>query len=60
MDRDKQRMLRRMAAAYVRQFAQRHRDGLPIRFDFVAVYLLEAGVQVEHFRSAFILSGGDR
>ncbi len=53
VDRDKQRMLRRMAAAYLRQFPERHRERVPIRFDVVAVYLLNSGVEVEHFRAAF-------
>ncbi len=53
VDRDKQRMLRRMATAYIRQFPERHRERVPVRFDVVSIYLLETGTEVEHFRSAF-------
>ena len=53
VDSDKQRILRRMAAAYVRQFPERHRERVLIRFDVVSVYLLDSGIEFEHFRSAF-------
>ena len=53
VDESKRRMLRRMASAYVRQFPERHRDSVPVRFDVVAVYLLRTGVEIEHFHSAF-------
>ena len=53
VDTDKQRMLRRMSAAYLRQLPERHRERVPVRFDVLAVYLLETGTEFEHFRSAF-------
>jgi len=58
VDRDKQRMLRRMAAAYIRQFPERHRERLPVRFDVISVYLLKTGLEVEHFRAAFSRNEG--
>jgi putative endonuclease len=42
-----------MAAAYVRQFPEAHRDRVPIRFDVLSVYLLPTGTEFEHFRNAF-------
>lgn len=39
VDRDKQRMLRRMAQAYLRQFPKERREMVPVRFDVIAVYL---------------------
>lgn len=53
VDGDKQRMLRRMAGAYLRQLPERHRERVPIRFDVLAIYLIGRQVEVEHFRSAF-------
>jgi putative endonuclease len=53
VDRHKQRQLRRMAAAYLRQLPERHRDNVLLRFDVLAVYLLAGGAEFEHFRNAF-------
>ena len=55
IDPHKQQTLRRMAAAYLRQFPERHRDRVPVRFDVLSVYLLPTGQEVEHFRAAFSL-----
>ena len=54
VDRDKQRMLRRMAAAYRRQMPERWRQRVAVRFDVVSVYLQD-GVPptFEHLRAAF-------
>jgi putative endonuclease len=52
IDAEKERMLRRMSAAYIRQFPPRHRDRVQSRFDVVAVYLLGSGVEFEHFQGA--------
>jgi len=49
----KQRTLRRMAAAYLRQLPERHRDRVPIRFDVLSVYQLPTHTEFEHFRAAF-------
>jgi putative endonuclease len=54
VDREKQRMLRRMTAAYRRQIPERWRDEVPVRFDVVSVYLQAGSPPVfEHFRAAF-------
>jgi putative endonuclease len=53
VDRHKQRQLRRMAGAYLRQLPERHRDNVPLRFDVLAVYLQASGTEFEHFRNAF-------
>lgn len=53
VDEDKQRMLRRMSAAYLRQLPERHRDRVPVRFDVLSVYLLGETAEFEHFRDAF-------
>jgi putative endonuclease len=53
IDPHKQRTLRRMASAYLRQFPTRHRAAVPIRFDVLAVYLLPHATEFEHFRDAF-------
>jgi len=53
IDGHKQQTLRRMAAAYIRQFPERHRERVPVRFDVLSVYLLPAGTEFEHFRAAF-------
>jgi putative endonuclease len=52
VDPHKQKMLRRMAAAYLRQIPSAHRGSVPVRFDVLAVYLLATGTVFEHFRSA--------
>jgi putative endonuclease len=53
VDPHKQRILRRMASAYLRQFPTRHRASVPVRFDVLAVYLLPHATEFEHFRNAF-------
>ena len=55
VDPHKQKTLRRMAAAYLRQLPERHRDRVPVRFDVLSVYLLPTGQEFEHFRAAFFL-----
>jgi len=56
VDPYKQKILRRMAAAYLRQIPERHRDRVPIRFDVLSVYILPTGTEFEHFRAAFPFS----
>ena len=53
VDPHKQRLLRQMAAAYLRQIPERHRSSVPMRFDVLAVYLLPAGAEFQHFPNAF-------
>jgi putative endonuclease len=53
VDPHKQFVLRRMAAAYLRQFPERHRTRIPLRFDILSVYLLPTGEEFEHFPAAF-------
>ncbi|MES2391819.1 MAG: YraN family protein [Acidobacteriota bacterium] len=53
VDSDKQRILRQLAAAYLAQFPERHRDNIPIRFDVISVYLLSTGAQFDYFPNAF-------
>lgn len=49
----KQRTLRRMASAYLRQIPEPHRDTVALRFDVLSVYLLPSGNEFEHLRDAF-------
>ncbi len=53
VDPYKQKILRRMAAAYLRQLPERHRDRVPLRFDVLSVYILPMGTEFEHFPAAF-------
>jgi len=53
VDPHKQRLLRQMAAAYLRQIPERHRSNVPYRFDVLAVYLLPSGTEFQHFPNAF-------
>jgi putative endonuclease len=53
VDRDKQRVLRRMARAYLRGFPERLRKEVPVRFDVVSVYLQESGAEFEVYKGAF-------
>jgi putative endonuclease len=53
VDPHKQRQLRKMAAAYLRQVPERYRSSVPYRFDVLAVYLLPAGAEFQHFPNAF-------
>jgi putative endonuclease len=56
VDGYKQTMLRRMTLAYLQQVPAAHRNNVPVRFDVIAVYLLAAGVEIEHFRDAFAVA----
>jgi len=58
VDPHKQQTLRKMAAAYLRQVPERHRDRVPVRFDVLSVYLLPTGTEFEHFRAAFPFRAG--
>lgn len=53
VDRGKQRVLRKMAAAYLRQIPERHRSNVSLRFDVVSVYLLGGAAEMEHVPGAF-------
>lgn len=53
VDGHKQRMLRRMGAAYLRQIPEANRDAVSLRFDILSVYLLPSGAEFEHIRNAF-------
>ncbi len=53
VDRDKQKMLRRMAQAYLRSFPEERRREIPVRFDIVAVYGSGRAAEFELFRAAF-------
>ena len=53
VDGEKQTMLRRMAAAYVRGFPEGKREEVVVRFDIVAVYLEGGRAECEVFRDAF-------
>jgi putative endonuclease len=55
VDPAKQRMLRRMASAYLHQVPQPYRDAVPVRFDILAVYLPLGGAPAvfQHFPNAF-------
>lgn len=53
VDREKRRMLRQMASAYLRSFPRDRRDTLPIRFDIVSVYLAPGEPTIEVFPGAF-------
>lgn len=53
VDREKRRMLRRMAWAYLRSFPRDRRHTIPVRFDIAAVYLTPGEPVVEIFPAAF-------
>lgn len=53
VDRHKERTLRKVAMAYLRQFPGSVRWIVPLRFDILSVYLLAGGTEFEHIRSAF-------
>ncbi|MBW8747918.1 MAG: YraN family protein [Acidobacteria bacterium] len=46
VDDTKQRMLRRLASAYIRHFPDKVRDSIVIRFDVVSVYLNETACEL--------------
>ena len=53
VDLHKQRVLRRMASAYLRQIPEPNRASVPVRFDILSVYLLPLGTEFDHIRNAF-------
>jgi putative endonuclease len=53
VDAHKQRMLRLMSSAYLRQLPEPHRGSVRVRFDVLSVYLLASGTQFEHFYDVF-------
>ena len=53
IDREKRRMLRRMARAYLHGFPRDRRDAIAVRFDIVAVYLDQSRPRFEIFPYAF-------
>jgi putative endonuclease len=53
IDEDKQQMLRRMARAYLRGFAEEARSAIPVRFDVISVYLQQGGCEFEVQKGAF-------
>lgn len=53
VDPAKQRLLRRMAAAYLNQFPEPHRSHTEARFDVLSVYLLPGGIEYDHLPNAF-------
>jgi len=58
VDRDKERMLKRMAGAYLRRFPEEERNTLPVRFDVVSVYLQQgSAAEFELFPAAFSWTG---
>ncbi len=53
VDDAKRRMLRKMAASYLRSLPHQYRDQAVLRFDIVSVYLLGERVECELLRDAF-------
>ena len=53
VDGEKQRMLRKMAQAYLKGFPRELRDAVQVRFDVVSVYLQTAGVEFEVRKGVF-------
>jgi putative endonuclease len=53
VDEEKQRILRRMARAYLGAFPGKLMPEVQVRFDVVSVYLLPSGVECELYREAF-------
>ena len=53
VDEDKQRMLRKMAQAYLKGFPRELREAVRVRFDVVSVYLQAAGPEFEVRKGAF-------
>jgi putative endonuclease len=50
---EKQRMLRKMARAYLKGFPRELREAVQVRFDVVSVYLQAAGVEFEVRKGVF-------
>jgi putative endonuclease len=53
VDEDKRRILRRLARVYVKSLPEGLRETVLVRFDVVAVYVRDAGVEFEIFPGAF-------
>jgi putative endonuclease len=53
VDPHKQKTLRLMGSAYLRQFPEPHRASVPLRFDVLSVYLLPTGAEFTHLRDVF-------
>jgi putative endonuclease len=53
VDADKQQMLHKMARAYLRNFPEKHRRKISVRFDVVSVYLQPSGTEFEVLKGAF-------
>ena len=53
VDKDKQQMLHKMARAYLRNFSEKHRRDISVRFDVVSVYLQPSGTEFEVLKGAF-------
>jgi putative endonuclease len=53
VDTDKQQMLHKMARAYLRNFPEKHRRDITVRFDVVSVYLQPSGTEFEVLKGAF-------
>ncbi len=53
VDEEKQRMLRKMARAYLKGFPRERRDAVQVRFDVVSVYLQADGVEFEVRKGVF-------
>lgn len=53
VDDDKRRTLRSLARAYIRSFPADRCALVPVRFDVLSVYLLDAAPQFDHFPGAF-------
>jgi putative endonuclease len=53
VDADKQQMLHKMARAYLRNFPEKQRRDIPVRFDVVSVYLQPSGTEFEVLKGAF-------
>ncbi len=49
----KQKVLRKMASAYLRQFPSAIRNSIAVRFDILSVYQLPTGTEFDHIRNAF-------
>ena len=55
VDRAKRNQLRALTRAYLRRIPEEYREAVRVRFDVVAVYLLESGTEFEHLRERFPL-----
>jgi putative endonuclease len=56
VDPHKQHVLRKMAAAYLRQFPAPTRNSIAVRFDILSVYQLPGSTEFDHIRNAFPLA----